>query len=231
MGSGNQLVPEGENKMLYLDSAVIEDAQAAFELHFISGITTNPGLLAKSERPASEVIRELSRISSGTVYYQLTGSTVEERRTEAEKMVSLNPIKVGLKIPCSTENLSLAAEFVRAGVQVGITAIFSPAQVYLACQTGAQMILPYVNRSTRLLGDGLGLVRDMRAVIDGTGCSAQIMAASIKTPSEAWQTIAAGAHHLTLPLDVIRQMGDHYLSDQTVEDFSRAAQQAGSREG
>lgn len=207
---------------LYLDSAIVGEARTAFDLNFISGITTNPALLAKNPDQPEEVIRELSRVSTGTVYYQLTGSTMVVKQAEAEKIVSINPLKIGLKIPCTTENLALAADFVQAGIQVGITAIFSPAQVYLACQTGAQMILPYVNRSTRLLGDGLALVREMRSVIDGCGCGTEILAASIKSPREAWQTVVAGAHHLTLPLDIIRQMGDHHLSDQAVEDFAKA---------
>ncbi|MBN1265812.1 MAG: hypothetical protein JXA25_09985 [Anaerolineales bacterium] len=207
---------------LYLDSAFVEEAREAFTLHFVSGITTNPALLAQAEKPFEEVIYELSRISSGRVYYQLTGGTIEEKREEADRMISLSPLMIGLKIPCSTENLSLAADFIKAGVEVGITAVYSPAQVYLACQIGAQIVLPYVNRSTRLLGDGLALVKEMRTVIDACGSRTQILAASIKSPREAWQTAAAGAHHLTLPLDVIHQMGDHFLSDQAVEEFTRA---------
>jgi len=213
---------------LYLDSALVGEAREAFSLHFVSGITTNPALVAKTGKPAKEVIYELSRISSGRVYYQLTSETVEEKRKEAEKVISMNPLKIGLKIPCSTENLSLAADFVQAGVEVGITAIFSPAQVYLACQVGAQMVVPYVNRSTRLLGDGIGLVKEMRKVIDACGAGTQIIAASIKSPGEAWQTAAAGAHHLTLPLEVIRNMGDHYLSEQAVEEFRQASEVAES---
>jgi len=216
---------------LYLDSAFPEDARKAFKLHYVSGITTNPALLAQTARPFEEVIYELSRISTGRVYYQLTADGMDEKRAEGERVVSLNPLKIGLKIPCTTENLTLAADFVKAGVQVGITAIFSPAQVYMACQIGAQMILPYVNRSTRLLGDGLALVEDMRTVIDACGASTQILAASIKSPVEAWQTAAAGAHHLTLPLAVLQQMGDHYLSQQAIEEFARAVRPADPNQG
>ena len=102
---------------------------------------------------------------------------------------------------------------------VGITAIFSPAQVYLACQAGVRFVLPYVNRSTRLLGDGFALVESMREVIEVGNYPVEIIAASVKSPDEAVQTLLAGAHHLTLPLAVIQAMGRHPLSEEAITAF------------
>ncbi len=207
---------------LYLDSAFPQDARRAFAAGLVSGITTNPALIAQTKRPAVDVISELCDLSSGIVFHQLTEETPAGRKKEAERMSTIRVGRVGLKIPCTSENLALAAELVKAGYIVGITAIFSPAQVYLACQAGAQFILPYVNRSTRLLGDGIGLVREMRAVIDTEGSPTQIIAASIKTIEEAIATHLAGAHHLTLLLKLIESMGNHPLSDQAIEEFRLA---------
>jgi transaldolase len=205
---------------LYLDSAFIEDARRAFKTGLVKGVTTNPKLIAQTNRPAAEVIAELSEISTGTVFHQLTAHTYSDRKSEAISIVGLRPGRVGLKIPCTYENLSLAAELVGMGYIIGITAIFSTQQTYLACQAGAQYILPYVNRSTRLLGDGISLVHQMREVIEAEKVKTQIIAASIKTPEEAISTLLAGAHHLTLPLSLIEMMGDHPLSARTIEEFS-----------
>lgn len=209
---------------LLLDSALAEEARRAGQLGFVGGVTTNPALMAKAGRPAAEVIRELCDLVPGTVFYQLTAPTLAEREDEAQRMANLAPGRVGLKIPCTLENLSLAAQLAKAGYTVGMTAIFSPAQVYLACQARARCVLPYVNRSTRLLGDGLALVRQMRAVIDASGLplEMEIIAASVKSPQEAVDTVLAGAHHLTLPLAVIEAMGQHPLSDQTIDEFAQA---------
>ena len=208
---------------LYLDSALIDDARRAFALGFVGGITTNPTLMAKTGRPTEEVIATLCEICSGTVFHQLTAPTLAERNAEARRFAALRP-NVGLKIPCTPENLGLAARLANDGATVGITAIFSAAQVYLACEAGARYILPYVNRSTRLLGDGLALVREMRAVIDADSAPVEIIAASIKSPEEAVATVLAGAHHLTLPLSVIEAMGAHPLSEQAIEEFAKASQ-------
>ncbi len=210
---------------LYLDSAFAEDARQAFGTGLVKGITTNPSLLAQTRRAAVEVIGELCDLSTGIVFYQLTETDPVGRKSEAIQMAGIRPGRVGLKIPCTYENLSLAAELIGLGYTVGITAIFSASQVYLACQAGAQYILPYVNRSTRLLGDGISLVHQMREVIDAEISNTQIIAASIKTPEEAISTLLAGAHHLTLPIRLIESMGDHPLSDKTIEEFGLAAKQ------
>lgn len=208
---------------LLLDSALLEDAQASATLGLAKGgITTNPTLLAKAGLPAEQVIPALCDAHPGTIFHQLSAKTAAEREAEAWRMLSLRPGRVGLKIPCTLENLALAQRFAGQGVITGMTAIFSPAQVYLALQAGAKYIFPYVNRSTRLLGDGLELVRQMRAVIDAGGGKMHIVAASIKTPEEAVATVLAGAHHLTLALEVIRAMGHHPLSEQTIAEFDAA---------
>jgi transaldolase len=207
---------------LLLDSALVEDARAAAALGFVRGATTNPTLLARAGRPAERAIPEIVDILGGTVYYQLTAPTVAEREAEARRMVGLRPHNVGLKIPCTGENLALARRLADEGYTVGVTAIFHPAQVYLALQAGARCVLPYVNRSTRLLGDGPGLVRQMRAVIDAADWSMEIIAASVKDPDEAVATLLAGAHGLTLPLAVIQAMANHPLSDAAIAEFARA---------
>jgi transaldolase len=207
---------------LFLDSAFPDDARRAFETGLVRGITTNPSLMALTGRNPNEVMAELCDLSTGIVFYQLTAANISDRKIEAIRMANIRPGRIGLKIPCTYENLSLAAHLVALGYMVGITAIFSPQQVYLACQAGAQYVLPYVNRSTRLLGDGIGLVHQMRAVIDIDNSKTQIIAASIKSPEEAIATLTAGAHQLTLPLSLIEAMGDHPLSLQTIEEFKRS---------
>lgn len=190
------------------------------------GATTNPTLVAASGLPAAEVVTALCRLLPGTVFHQLTGETVADREAEAHRFAKLVPGRVGIKIPTTTENLALARRLASEGAIVGMTAIFSAAQVALAAEAGARYVLPYVERSTRLLGDGLALVREMRAVAEAVGrdggSSIEIIAASIKTPEQAVATLLAGAHHLALPIAVIEAMGEHDLSVATIAEFAKA---------
>jgi transaldolase len=102
-----------------------------------------------------------------------------------------------------------------------VTALFSPAQAYLAREAGARYLIPYLNRSTRLLGDGVALVRAMAAVLGNS--STELVAASIKSPAEAAAALSAGADHLAVPFEVIKQMSHHPLTQQAIEEFDLAA--------
>lgn len=207
---------------LFLDSASLEDARQASELGFVWGATTNPTLVAQSGREPVDIIAGFCELLPGTVFYQLSAPTLAERKVEAQRIVEIDPIKVGLKIPCTTENLGLLARLSDAGITCAVTAIFSAFQAYLACEAGAHYIIPYVNRSTRLQGDGPRLVSEMREIAEAVGTGTELLAASIRTPMEVTQTLLAGAHHVTLPLDLILALGEHPLSHQAIADFDRA---------
>jgi transaldolase len=88
-----------------------------------------------------------------------------------------------------------------------------------AALAGAKWARAYVQRATRLLGDGFALVQDMADVLKKT--NTEILAASIKSPSEAIKTLLAGAHQKTLPFDVLQAMAVHELSPPTVHEFAK----------
>ncbi|MGX2041708.1 transaldolase family protein [Methylocaldum sp. MU1018] len=205
---------------LFLDSAFPADARQAMTLGFVAGITTNPVLMAKVDRKPEDVIAELADICPGPVFYQLTAPSVSEREAEARRFLALRP-NVALKIGMTAENLALAAKFAGEGVKVGMTASYSAAQAYLTCEAGVAYSIAYVNRSTRLQGDGTALVSEMRAVVDACDTTTTILVASLKSASEVVQAVIAGAHHVTIPWPLLLELGDHPLSDQAIEEFGR----------
>ena len=207
---------------LFLDSAFAADAQQAMDLGFVAGITTNPTLMAKIDRKPIDVIAELSEICPGPVFYQLTAPTVAEREAEARRFLKLRS-NVALKIAMTTENLVLAARFAKEGVKVGMTASYSAAQTYLTCEARVTYSIAYVNRSTRLQGDGLALVSEMRAVIEACYTHTEILVASLKSTAEVVQAVIAGAQHVTIPLPLLLEMGNHPLSDQAIAEFNRVS--------
>ncbi len=204
---------------LYLDSADLNDAQRAMELGFVFGVTTNPTLIAKVGRHGLDVLRDLLEATSGPVFYQVTAETVEGRAVQAQEAAALSPQRVVIKIPATTENIALAARLSReGGVRCAITAVSSPAQAYLAVQAGAEYVIPYVNRLTRQMGDGIAVLRDVAAIVRGS--RARVLAASLKTCDEVVAAVLAGADDVTIPLAVILALGEHELSYRAIADFA-----------
>jgi transaldolase len=98
------------------------------------------------------------------------------------------------------------------------TADTEQAKAVVARESGAQYIAVYVNRATKLLGDGLSLITDMAGVLKGS--QTQILAASLKSPLEASAAILSGADHLTLPFDILNKMAYHEHSKEAVNQFN-----------
>ncbi|NJN24173.1 MAG: transaldolase, partial [Acaryochloridaceae cyanobacterium RL_2_7] len=123
-----------------------------------------------------------------------------------------------LKIPATATGFTALSQL-SPQMDCSVTGIYSPAQAAVAAEGGAKYAIAYVNRATRLLGDGISLVKSMADVLAGS--ETKILAASIKSPDEAVAALTAGALHLTLPYDMLQKMTFHALSEQTVQDFNQ----------
>ncbi len=203
---------------IYLDSAIAFEAEVASQMRWVKGITTNPTLLAKSELPPETTLKKLAALTSGPVFYQLMASDFDPMLAEGRKAFEIVGKQMVLKIPATVIGFQVVA-CLSPEITCSVTAIYSAAQAAVAREAGAKIAIAYVNRATRLLGDGIALVRDMASVLSGS--NTEILAASIKSPQEAAAALQAGAHHLTLPLSMLQAMATHELSEKTIAEFAK----------
>jgi transaldolase len=201
---------------LFLDSAIADEALSASQLGWVRGITTNPTLLAKSPLPVSLTLEKLASLNYVEIFYQVTSTDFDSAWAESRTAFKLLTNKTVLKIPATQMGFRVAAAF-RSEIPVAITGIYHPSQAIVAKEVGAKYAIAYVNRATKLMGDGLSLVRSMAAVVSDS--PTEIFAASIKSASEAVAAMEAGARHLTLPLSVLQSLAVDELSEQTFADF------------
>jgi transaldolase len=200
---------------IFIDSALTREVEAARSLGWIRGVTTNPLLLAKTDRDARTVLSELARLEVGPLFYQLVSPTLEGMYEEMKQAAKLVGPALVLKVPPSQAGFKFVSQC--GDYPCCVTAVYSPAQALIAREAGASYVAVYVNRATRLMGDGIQLVRDVAEILAGS--STEIIAASVKSSEEACASLAAGAHHLTLPYEVLTGLITHPLSEQTMVEF------------
>ncbi len=203
---------------IYLDTAIVAEAARASKFGWIAGITTNPTLLGKSDLSPDVTLKQLAQLIPGEVYYQLMASDFDGMVAEGKAAFGLIGKQTVLKIPATATGFQAVAHL-SPEIPCAVTAIYSASQAVVAAEAGAKYAIAYVNRATRLLGDGFALVQDMANVLKNS--NTEILAASIKSPEEAVKTLLAGAHHLTLPFDVLQAIALHELSQQTVDEFAK----------
>jgi len=203
---------------LYLDSANLSEATHAAQTGWVNGITTNPAILTRSEFTPEEVFTRLSQLAVKKVFYQVSSNDLMKMADEAEKAKEILEEKLVVKIPPTEQGFRFAAK-VSGKFTTCITAIFNPAQALVAREIKSKYIAIYVNRATQLIGDGISLTGTIANMLKDS--STEIIAASLKSKEEGVAAFQAGAHHLTLPYDLLNSLIDDPHSSQAVNQFDQ----------
>jgi len=204
---------------ILLDSASLDDAAAAARLGFVRGITTNPALMAReTKEPLAHLARLLEAFPEGPICYQPTRSTYEEMDEQARTASALAPDRVVAKLPATLEAITLATELLKDGIPSALTAVYSPAQALLAHEAGCTWIIPYVDRAARHSAGAV--VVEQAAILEQLDSATRILAASLKTGPQVVESILDGAHDITAPLDVLKALPAHPLTESAVREFA-----------
>ena len=145
---------------LFLDSANLQDVENALIRGHISGITTNPSLLAKE--PKSNFYEHIKKIVS---LIQADGRnlplSVEVFATKPDEMISQAQDimqKIGypglnIKVPVGWDELKVVYALSKLGIKVNCTCIFTEEQCVLAAESGATYVSIFHCRLKDLGGD------------------------------------------------------------------------------
>lgn len=204
---------------LFIDTASIREATAYLQKYpWIKGITTNPKLLKQgsSEFAPEEILRELSKLTSGPIYYQLTANTLNEMLVEAKKAQKILGEKLVIKITPSELNYAFCTQYA-SNFSFCFTALYTLAQAKLAQEAGAEQVVVYVNRMLTHQLNPYTLLENMCALFEEEELT--FLAASIKSVEEFEATLIAGADLITLPPTTIDLLSTHILTTQACEDF------------
>jgi transaldolase len=205
---------------IFLDTANIDEIRQAARLGVISGVTTNPSLVAKEKRADMKaVVREVSSIVDGPISAEVLSLEPEAMIREARDVSSWSP-NVVVKIPMSASGLEAISVLSKEGVRTNLTLCFSLNQALLGGIVGATYISSFVGRLDDIGHDGMELVADIVKVYEHYKISTQVIAASIRHPLHVSAAARAGAHVATVPYSVLMQMIRHPLTEMGIARFA-----------
>lgn len=204
---------------LFLDTANLDEIRKAAKLGIISGVTTNPSLVAREGRSdLPEVIREIASIIDGPISAEVLSQDAEGMVREARELSSWSP-NVVVKIPVTEAGIEAISRLSREGIKCNLTLCFSLSQALLGAVAGAAYVSPFVGRLDDVGHDGMALVTDIVQVFRHYRFSTQVIAASIRHPLHLIAAAKAGAHVATVPYRVLVQMFKHPLTDVGLSRF------------
>jgi len=203
---------------LFIDTANVEHIKEVASWGVLSGVTTNPSLIAKEGRDFRTVIKEICEIVDGPISAEATSEKAEGMLKEARELSKWHP-NVVVKIPMTAEGLKASHACRKEGIKTNVTLVFSPTQALLAAKAGATYVSPFVGRLDDISHDGMdlvGLIVDMYGNYD---IPTEVIVASVRNPGHVVQAALAGAHIATIPYNVFKQMLAHPLTDRGIAAF------------
>ncbi len=205
---------------IFLDTANIEQIKQAAKLGIISGVTTNPSLVAKESTSDYETVtKKICSIIDGPVSVEVISEDAEGMIKEARVKAAWAP-NVVIKVPITADGLRATAALKKEKIKVNMTLCFSANQALLGALAGAAYVSIFVGRLDDAGQDGMQVVDDTLAILDNyPDLDTEVIAASIRHPLHCTAAALAGAHIATVPYAVLMQMIQHPMTDVGIKKF------------
>ncbi|MCM3718421.1 fructose-6-phosphate aldolase [Fictibacillus phosphorivorans] len=203
----------------FIDTANIEDIKEAYDLGILSGVTTNPSLVAKEKGvDFHERLKEITNLVPGSVSAEVIGTSYEEMVEEGRELAKIAP-NITVKVPMTLDGLKAVKTFSDENIKTNVTLIFNANQALLAARAGATYVSPFLGRLDDIGQDGLELISQVAQIFAIHEIPTEIIAASIRHPVHVTEAAIRGAHIATIPPNVIKGLVKHPLTDQGIEKF------------
>ena len=213
---------------LFLDSANLQDVEASLARGYISGITTNPSLLAKEPKANFfghiNKIVDLIRASgnlvplSAEVFAVKPDDMIAQAREIRQKVPYEN---LNIKVQIGWDELRVMSTLAKEGIDVNCTCIFTEGQAIMAADAGARFVSIFFCRLRDIGGDPVSVIANTRKVLDMGKSKAEIIVGSIRSYSDVTQSHIAGAHIVTAGPKILQSMAAHPQTDASVQGFMR----------
>lgn len=205
---------------IFLDTANIEHIRHTARLGIISGVTTNPTLVAREEAvDFKAAILEICSLGLDHVSVEALSLEAEGMIEEARQLSSWAP-NIAVKIPMSEAGLEAVSVLSREHIKTNLTLCFSANQALLSALVGATYVSPFVGRLDDVGHQGMEVVADAVEIFKKHNLPTQVIAASLRHPLHVIAAAKAGAHIATVPYSVLMQMIRHPLTDIGIARFA-----------
>jgi transaldolase len=203
---------------LFLDTANIDEIREINRWGVLSGVTTNPSLVAKEQGHPEVTWKEILSEVDGDISLETTEPEAGPMVEEGLRLAGMAPNAV-VKVPMTPAGLEAGKRLAGEGVRINVTLVFSPAQAILAAEIGAYCVSPFLGRLDDVGADGMGVLRDICELYAVQGYATNVLAASLRHPMHVVEAALAGADIATMPYDVFTKLVKHPLTDAGLEKF------------
>jgi transaldolase len=215
---------------LFIDSSEPKEIKDLYAWGVISGVTTNPLIIAREAPDADlgERIREILAVSWGDVSVELTTETESEMLRESAEYHSWDPARITIKVPFSETGLRVLHQLAKRGVKTNVTCLMAMNQAYLAALAGATYVSIFSGRVRDMGYDVRPVISATRDVLDREKLPSKIIVGSMRHIMDVNEALDAGAHVPTVVPPILRKMVWNPRTIETIAEFNNAWRDRGN---
>lgn len=210
----------------FLDTASSKEIEEFTRWGIADGVTTNQKIfLSEGGVDFKQRILEICSLVNGPVSVETTKSTVSNLLAEAREYSSWHKnVVVKVAMYGDGRGLQVVQQLAKEHIKTNMTVMMTFNQLVLAAKAGATYVSLFFNRSKEAGEDPLKIIRDYVTLAKEHDLSARLIVGSIRTPDDVASAVAAGAHIMTVPTKILKQMPFNKRTDETIEEFDKAWQ-------
>ena len=202
----------------FIDTGNTDEIRNAQEMGILDGVTTNPTLLSRENKPYLDVLKEICSIVDGPVSAEVTATTADGMIKEAYDLAKIAD-NIVIKIPIIRSGVTVIRKLTAEGIKVNATLCFSPTQALIAAKAGATYISPFIGRLDDISTSGMDLIEQVVTIYDNYGFETEVLVASVRHAMHVVEAALIGADIITMPFAVIDKLLNHPLTDIGLKKF------------
>ena len=204
---------------LFLDTANVEEIKKAVATGIVSGVTTNPSIISRENKPFDKCITDILAVDPNlTVLVEVIATNIEGMIEEAREF-SKTYDNIVVKIPMTAEGMAAVKVLSQEKIQTAATLVFSLNQAIAASCAGADYVALFVGRMDDINTDGIEVVRSVKKTFEIQNAETKIIAASLRTPQKVAELFSAGCDIVTMPGKIFQAMFNHPLTEAGLKKF------------
>ncbi|GAB1395867.1 MAG TPA: fructose-6-phosphate aldolase [Saprospiraceae bacterium] len=200
----------------FIDTANLDQILEAKSFGILDGVTTNPSLMAKEGIKGADNImahyRKICEIVDGDVSAEVIATEYKAMIKEGVALSEIAP-NIVVKVPMTVDGVKAIRYFTENGIRTNCTLVFSAGQAILAAKAGATYVSPFIGRIDDMNWDGMMLIQQIAEIYAIQQYDTEILAASIRSSKQIVEAAESGADVVTCPLDSIKGLFYHPLTD------------------
>jgi len=128
----------------FIDTANLAEIQKVYKMGILSGVTTNPSLVAKEgvkfEDRIEQILQAVPEVESVSAEVTPDAVTAEQMIAQALELAKINnnDPKITIKLPMTLDGLEACRYLSKKGIKTNVTLIFTVNQALLAARAGAR---------------------------------------------------------------------------------------------